>query len=315
MRALTRDPSRRSAKALADARRRGRADGHRRSGQRPACVRRRLRRILRHLLLGPLLGRARRRGGRVDGRRGQGGRRPARDLVDARGHARLHAARRRPDADAAGQVQGAALRRQGRARTTSSPTRACRRRSCNTCVLLGELHLLRHRARSAARTAVLALTIPMDDKRSCPGSPPRTSARSPTGSSRRPDAASDRRSASPASNLTGAEMAAGLTTRARRGGAVQRCLGRRLPQLRLSRRGRRRQHVPVQGPTSRPSTAGRATSMRRAPSTRSCRTSTPGSRGTRTRSRSSNAPRGRARSRRRGLRAAAPSAGPVRPIP
>ena len=41
---------------------------------------------------------------------------PARDLVHARGHAEVGAAERRPDAHADGQVQGAALRRQGRGR-------------------------------------------------------------------------------------------------------------------------------------------------------------------------------------------------------
>ena len=147
VRALTRDPSREKAKALARRRRRGRAGGHRRSWQPRACVRRRLRRVLRHLLLGPLLGRARRRA------------RPSRwraaakaagvehvDLVDARGHARLHAARRRPDADAAGQVQGAALRRQGGSRTAFFTDAGVPTTFLSTCVLLGELHLLRPRA-------------------------------------------------------------------------------------------------------------------------------------------------------------------------
>ena len=52
--------------------------------------------------------------GAQHGARGEGGGPPARDLVDARGHARLGPARRRPHAHADGQVQGAPLRRQGR---------------------------------------------------------------------------------------------------------------------------------------------------------------------------------------------------------
>ena len=63
------------------------------------------------------------------GRRGEDRRPQARDLVDLRGHAQVDPARRRPHADAPGEVQGGALRRQGRRPTTSSPTWACRRRS------------------------------------------------------------------------------------------------------------------------------------------------------------------------------------------
>ena len=61
---------------------------------------------------------------------GEGGRRPARHLVHARGHAQVGAAQRQPHAHADGQVQGAALRRQGRGRRGVHRGSACRRRSC-----------------------------------------------------------------------------------------------------------------------------------------------------------------------------------------
>jgi hypothetical protein len=65
-------------------------------------------------------------------------------------------------------------------------------------VLLGQPDPLRHGARSAATDGVLALTLPMGD-RSCPASPPRTSASAPTASSSAARSSSARPSASPAS--------------------------------------------------------------------------------------------------------------------
>ena len=53
---------------------------------------------------------------------------PACHLVHARRHAEMRAAERQPDADADGQIQGAALRRQGREPITCSPTPKCRPR-------------------------------------------------------------------------------------------------------------------------------------------------------------------------------------------
>ena len=82
------------------------------------------------------------------GRKGR--RRAARDLVDARGHAQLGAARRQPDADAARPLQGPALRLEGRGR----PVLPRRRRADDVpadVVLLGQLHLLRARAQAGAR--------------------------------------------------------------------------------------------------------------------------------------------------------------------
>ncbi len=56
--------------------------------------------------------------------------RAARDLVDAGGQPPVHSAQRRPDADAARQVESAALRRQGGRGSGIPRRRACRRRSC-----------------------------------------------------------------------------------------------------------------------------------------------------------------------------------------
>src|SRR5262245_24431363 len=69
---------------------------------------------------------------------------PARHLVDLRGHAQVHPARRQPDADAPGEVQGRPFRREGR----RQPLLHGRRRADHfplNHVLLGELHLLRPR--------------------------------------------------------------------------------------------------------------------------------------------------------------------------
>ena len=100
-----------------------------------------------------------RRAGRRDGARHAQVRRPARGLVDARGHAQVGAARRHAPADAAGQVQGAALRRQGRdgprlrrrGRAHELPSRR---------VLLGELHPLRNGAAQGA-DGELTLALPL----------------------------------------------------------------------------------------------------------------------------------------------------------
>ena len=75
----------------------------------------------------------------------------ARHLVDARGHAALGARSsddRMPTLH--GQVQGPALRRQGRGRTTSSPTRRAHDLPADL-VLLGQPHPLRHGAQEGAR--------------------------------------------------------------------------------------------------------------------------------------------------------------------
>ena len=78
--------------------------------------------------------------------------RRARDLVDARGHAQVHPAERRPDADARRALQGAPLRRQGRGEPALHRRRACRRRSCRPRST-GRTSSTSGWGRSAARTA------------------------------------------------------------------------------------------------------------------------------------------------------------------
>ena len=121
----------------------------------------------------------------------------ARHLVHARGHAQVGAAERQPHADADGQVQGAALRRQGRGQPVLHRPRRARHVPADL-VLLGQLHLLRHGpeegpGRQAGHHAAAWAT------RSSRASRPRTSASAPTASSRRAASTSARPSASPAS--------------------------------------------------------------------------------------------------------------------
>ena len=98
------------------------------------------------------------------------------DLVHARGHAEVGAARRRPDADADGQVQGAALRRQGRGRPVLPRARRADhvpadRRSTGTTSSTSALGPAARARRQAGAHASRWTT------RSCPASPWRTSAR------------------------------------------------------------------------------------------------------------------------------------------
>ncbi len=122
----------------------------RRSAEPGPGFRRGVRRLLRHQLLGALLGGTGGHPGHGDGSGKSEGRRPARHLVDARGHPQVGAPRRCPVADASGQVQGAALRRQGR-----GGSRVRRRGSADHVparrVLLGELSLFRHGAAQGAQ--------------------------------------------------------------------------------------------------------------------------------------------------------------------
>ena len=151
VRGLTRYPGQGGGTGACRGRRGGRPGRPRRPGEPRARFRGRLRRVLRDELLGALLGREGDRAGRQHGRGGEGGGVQHviwSTLEDTR---ELRAARRRPDADAAGEVQGAALRRARR-----RPTRVFTRRGRADDVpahrvLLGELHLLRRSDRSAAR--------------------------------------------------------------------------------------------------------------------------------------------------------------------
>ena len=98
-----------------------------------------------------------------------------------------------------GQVQGPALRRARARPTTSSATPACPTTFLLTVVLLGQLHLLRRRARSAAPDGKLALTLPDGRQEAARASRPRTSASAPTASSSGAASSSARRWASRAS--------------------------------------------------------------------------------------------------------------------
>ena len=139
VRAITRDPSKDKAKALAAAGAEVVSARPRRRRKPEEGVRRRARRLRRHQLLGALLCREGKGAGQEHRRGRQGRRRQARDLVDARRHAQADVARRQADADPAGEVPRAALRRQGRGRTRSS--RACRRRSGDVVLLGQPLHV------------------------------------------------------------------------------------------------------------------------------------------------------------------------------
>ena len=105
VRAITRDPGKDKAKAMAAKGARSRQGRSRRRREPEEGVRRRVRRVRRHQLLGALLRREGNQPQAQEHRRGrQGRRREARHLVDARGHAQADEARRQADADAAGQV-------------------------------------------------------------------------------------------------------------------------------------------------------------------------------------------------------------------
>ena len=116
-RALTRDPNGAKAKALAAAGAEVVAANLDDAASLRERLRRRLRRVLHHELLGALFAGEGAGAGAAPWRRRR--RTPGVrhvDLVDARGHAPLRPARRPAHAHAAGQVQGAALRREGRGR-------------------------------------------------------------------------------------------------------------------------------------------------------------------------------------------------------
>ena len=96
-----------------------------------------------------------------------------------------------------GQVQGAALRRQGRGQSAVHRPRRADDVPADL-VLLGQLHLLRDGPQEEGRTASWPSPCRWAT-RSCRASPPRTSASAPTASSREGASSSARPSASPAS--------------------------------------------------------------------------------------------------------------------
>ena len=180
------------------ARRRDRGGGSRSPRDADAHVRGRRRRLLRHEFLGASLSRAGARAGRRDGSGGEGRRRRARHLVNARRRQTVGAARERPDADPDGSLQSPALR--------------CKRRSQRgvrqpepagdvpvDLVLLGQFHQLpRYGFDARARTACSHCACRWAT-RNCPASRPKTSGGVRTAFSGPATAMWARPSASPAS--------------------------------------------------------------------------------------------------------------------
>ena len=177
-RAITRDPAGEKATGSRRAGSRGRPGRSGRRRESRTGLRRRSRSLLRHQLLGALLGGQGDRPGPQPGPGRQGSRRPARDLVVPRGHAPVR--HRRPDADPPGEVQGAPLRREGSRRRPLPRGRRAHDGPPHR-FLLGELRLLRARP-AARRGRGAAITFPLGTAR-MPSWRPRTSAKSPTGSS------------------------------------------------------------------------------------------------------------------------------------
>ena len=280
VRAITRNPDSDAARALARAGRRSRRRRRRRRGEPRPCARRRARRLLRHLLLGALLARARRSPRSANmARAAKAAGIAARDLVDARGHAQVGPARRQPDADAAWAGTRCRTSTPRASRTTSSPTRACRRRSCSrrsTGTTSSTSAWGRRRAPTASSRSRCRWAT-----RSCPGIAAEDIGRCAYGIFRRGTGYVGKTVGIAGEHLTGSEMASALGKALGQDGALQRRHARGLPRLRLPRRRRPRQHVPVL-PRLRGRLLPRARSRgARARSTRRCRPSRPGSRATR----------------------------------
>ena len=145
----------------------------------------------------------------------------ARDLVDARGHAQDRSADRRPHADADGQVQGPALRREGRGRPVlHRPRRAdhvpATRRSTGTTSSTSAW------ARSKGPDGELQFTLPMGDEKMAGIAAEDIGARRLRHLQGRPQVRRDRSVGVAGEHLTGAEMAATLTRALGQRGALQR---------------------------------------------------------------------------------------------
>ena len=150
------------------------------------------------------------------GRRGR--RRPPRDLVDRGGHPAAVPARRRPDADAAGPVQGAAVGREVRGRralrrTPVSPRRTCSRPStgrpgCSASVL-----------RSPDRTACSPSAMPLGDAL-LPGIAAEDIGRCAYGVFRGGEEFIGKTIGIAGEHITGERLAAGLARGVRRAGAL-----------------------------------------------------------------------------------------------
>ena len=147
--------------------------------------------VLRDQFLGALLGREGKGPGQEHRRRGEGRRRQARHLVDARRHAQADGARRHADADAAGEIPRAALRREGGSRRV---LRRPARHYLVTSFYWDNLYMFGLGPEEGRRRRV-RLGVPDGRQASSPASRPRTSARSRTAFSRRDRSTSARPSA------------------------------------------------------------------------------------------------------------------------
>ena len=168
----------------------------------------RLRGLLRDLLLGALLAREGAGPGPGHGPGGEGRGREARRLVHPRGHAQVGAAHRRPHAHAAGQVQGAALRRQGRGERVLHRRRACRRPS-STPPSTGTTSSTSAWGRRRGPTASSAFVLPMGDKK-LPGIAAEDIGRCAYGIFKRARTLVGKTVGIAGEHLTGAQMAAAL---------------------------------------------------------------------------------------------------------
>ncbi len=187
---------------------------------------------------------------------------------------RFDAARRRPDADADGQVQGAAFRCQGRSRRVLPRVRRADDAAAHL-VLLGQLHLLRVGPQAGPRRHA-GPHLPDGRARSCQASPPKTSAGRPTRSSRRARGRSARRLASRAITSRLDEMAAACTRALGRPVRYNEVDPGGLPRLRVPRRRRPGQHVPVQARLQRRVLRGARPGEGAGAQPRACRRSTSG---------------------------------------
>ena len=197
-RAMTRDVNSDKAKELAKLGAEVVAGRRRRRGEPQEGVCRRLWRVLRHVLLEAFLAGEGDRQRHQHGRGGQGRRRQARHLVDARRHAQVGAAERQSHAHAAGQIQGVRTSTP-RARPTSMFTKlGLPVTFLHDHVLLGQRHLLRHGPAKGSRRQATRSRFRWATRK-WPALPRGISASAPTASSRTAASGSARPWASPAS--------------------------------------------------------------------------------------------------------------------
>ena len=163
-----RDHARREFRQGAGARRARRGGGGRATSTTSrasrARVRRRVRRVLRHVLLGALLAREGARRSAQHGERREGRGRVAR-RSGRRWRTRARSCRADADADAHGQVQGAALRREGRGGPVLHAMPDVPHHVPVRVVSTGTTSSTSARARRRARTAPCYFTLPIGDEK------------------------------------------------------------------------------------------------------------------------------------------------------